>query len=203
MLLLSVATMLLSPAEIIYTGRYWNPIFVLNFYGIGIESIIVCFTYGGIVGVIYEYIFRETSYKLKSIGTQIPRYQLSVSFLIGIVSILALELFTNLNVIYTTSTGMIVMGILFIYFRKDLIIPSLFSGLFSVVLSVIVYWIMLLFFPIFFDLVWIPDTISNIRWLLIPVEEYYFHFALGFAIGVMYEVGNGNANRRVRKSLRS
>lgn len=203
MLLLSVVTMVLAPTNILYYGEYWKPQFVIDFYNFGIESIIVCFTYGGIVGVIYEYVFRETTYKLRSIGSQIPKFEFAVSFLLGVVSILVLELFTNLNVIYTTSTGMIVMGILFIYFRRDLLIPSIFSGLFSVTLSVVVYWIMLIFFPRFFDLVWVPDTISNIRWLLIPVEEYYFHFALGFAIGVMYEVEKGNANRRIRKSQRS
>jgi len=189
MMLLSLATLVLAPTQILYIKEYWYPDVLVRFWGIDIESFIVCFAYGGVCGVLYEYVFRKTSYRVKSINLQISKIQFFVGIMMGIMVTLFLEVFTSLNIIYTTSSGLLFASIVFIFFRSDLLIPSLFNAFATVVVSVLIYWILLFLFPEFFDRFWIPDTISNIRFLLIPIEEYYFHFALGACVGVMYEVG--------------
>ena len=199
MLVLSFATMLLAPSNILYYGEYWRPLFVLNIFNFGIESIIVCFAYGGICGVSYEYLFRKTGYRLRSVNLQISRLQLILSIFSGMVVFLGLEIFTQINTIYTSSIALFIIGLLFILFRKDLLFPSLICALFATVLSVLVYWILLFVYPDFIDMFWIKDSISNIRILLVPIEEYFFHFALGLCVGVMYEVGYAESDRKIRR----
>ena len=199
MLILSFATMILAPTNILYYGHYWRPEFIFNLYNFGIESIIVCFTYGGICGVIYESIFNKTGYKKRGLNLHISKIQLFLSGLAGIIVMLLLEIFTPLNIIYTSSTALLIVSVFFILFRKDLLISSLLTGGISLILSLIVYWILLIPFPEFIDRVWIPETISNIRILLIPIEEYFFHFALGMCLGAMYEVAYGESDRKRRK----
>ena len=200
MLLLSSVKVLLAPTNILYYGEYWRPDFVFDLYNFGIESIMVCFAYGGITGVVYEFLFRKTPLKMKGVNLQISKLELVVSISLGLIVMLILKVFTPLNIIYTSSTGLLIVGIAFIYFRTDLLYPSIFSAIITVVISCLIYWLMLIFFPSFFDLVWIPDTISNIRLLEIPIEEYYFHLAIGLCFGVMYEVGFGKIDRRLRKA---
>lgn len=199
MLTLSFITMFLAPTNILYFGDYWTPQFVFDIHNFGIESIIVCFAYGGICGVIYEYLFRKTPAPKRGVNTQLSNIQVLISFLFGIIAIFALEVFTELNVIYTTTTGLLVMGLLLIYLRHDLFFPGVISAIASTVIAVLVYWLLILIFPDFFDLFWIRDTITNVRFLLIPIEEYYFHFALGLTLGIIYEVRFGLYDKLMNK----
>lgn len=66
-------------------------------------------------------------------------------------------------------------------------------------ISMVVYWILLLLYPSFFDMFWIEDTITGLRFLFIPLEEYLFHFALGSCVGVMYEIGYAEVDKGIKK----
>jgi cell shape-determining protein MreD len=112
---------------------------------------------------------------------------------------LLLEVLTELNAIYTSSFSLIVSTIFFILFRRDLLFPSLMCGLISMAISMVVYWILLLLYPSFFDMFWIEDTITGLRFLFIPLEEYLFHFALGSCVGVMYEIGYAEVDKGIKK----
>ena len=186
MLVMSFATLLLAPTNILYFGTYWEPQFVFNFYNIGIESIIVCFSYGGICGIIYEYTLEK---RLTPEGSLMSAWHIKhplISFLLGLASIFSLELFTDFNVILTTSTGLLVTGLAYVFYRRDLLIPALITGVLSTLISVIIYWLLLLLFPEFFDMFWVTENIIDIRLLSIPIQEHYFHFALGVCLGPMY-----------------
>ena len=197
MLTLSFATVLLAPTNILYYGKYWEPEFAVNIYNFGIESIIVCFAYGGICGVIYEYFFRKTPMKLKGVNLQISKVHLVISLIVGVQIILALEIFTTLSVMLTTALGMFGVGMLFIFFRRDLLVPSIASALIAVVVCVLVYWTILILFPEFFNRFMILDNTLGVMILGIPIEEYIWHLALGFALGVMYEVAYGKYDKKI------
>jgi hypothetical protein len=187
MLFMSFLTLLLAPTNILYFGAYWQPQFLFNFYNVGIESVIVCFSYGGVCGVIYEYVFHK-----KDVSKDIDRWSIDylhpgIAFLCGVVAILVLEVFTGLNVIISTSTGLLVTAAMYVYFRPDLVKPIFLAGLLSTAVSMIVYWILLLPYPDFFNEFWVAGKITNTRFLLIPIEEYFFHFSLGACLGSMYE----------------
>lgn len=201
MLTLSLLTAALSPAELIYFGSYWRPEFIVNIFdlNIGIESILVCFAYGGVCGVVYEYFFRRKLIRKPNINMSVSKLTTLTCFLFGLIAIFFLESFTNLNTIYTTSTGLAVMGVLFIYFRPDLIRSALVSAVISILISILLYWILLIFFPSLFDKFWISEAITNVRILFIPIEEYYFHFALGLSLGIIYEVQFGLSSRHLPK----
>lgn len=201
MLTLSIITSFLAPTNILYFGSYWKPEFVLDIYNFGVESIIVCFAYGGICGVIYEFLYNRTPKLKRGIDAGVSKIQVLLSFALGIVTVVGLESLTDLNVIYTTSTGLLVMGGILIYFRSDLLFPGLIAATASTILSVIVYCLLLIIFPDFFNRFWIDNTITNIRLLFIPIEEYYFHFALGLALGILYEVQFGFYNKKLARRM--
>ncbi|MEI7604537.1 MAG: lycopene cyclase domain-containing protein [bacterium] len=193
MITLSCITALLAPTEILYVGHYWKPEFLIYIFNLnfGIEDFIVCFSYGGICGVIYEFVTKRTPIQLKNVQFQISKIEFLISILFGFITLIGLEALSNLNIIYTTSASMFVIGVCFVYFRRDLLISGLIAALISSVLCVLVYWIIIIFIKDFFDLFWITNEITNIRLLGIPVEEYFFHFSLGLCLGIMYEVANG------------
>ena len=191
MMLLSLATVILAPTNILYYNSYWRPEFIFNIYNFGIESVIVCFTYGGICGVLYQFAANKKVSEKTLYSDRIGMKYFSLSILAGVVAILALEVLTDLNVIYTTTTGLFLSGILFTYIRRDLFMPSIYGGVLSTLVSMTVYWLLLIMYPEFFNRFWITSNLSDIKILWIPFEEYYFHFALGYCLTGMYELKNG------------
>lgn len=200
MLILSFVTLLLAPASIIFFNRYWLPISVLNLWGVTIESVIISFTYGGICSVIYEFIFKKTPSQLKKASIPFSQIQVVVGLIFGMNVFIMMEVITDLNIIYTTSVGILSIGLTFLFFRKDLLIPSLAAAGISVALSLIVYWIVLVFFPEFIDRFWVFNTISGIKILFIPIEEYLFRFALGLCLGIIFEVAYAQIDKAMPKS---
>lgn len=82
-----------------------------------------------------------------------------------------------------------------IYLRKDLFIPALLSGIFMMLISILVY--SLIFNTMFSDYwqhYWkLSDTIYGYYIFNTPWTEHLWHFSLGFFVSIVYDFASGTA----------
>lgn len=180
-------------SEHLFFGSYWKPTFLFSISGIniGIESILLCFFYGGIASTLYEFVFNEHLKKYRKYKSKSRHFVVDFSIIFGTVLLFTFWLGFNLNIIYSNSLAFIAVGLLFIWYRRDLFIPALLNGFIVSFVSFIILIIFGFLFKGIFDAWWQLDILSGYRILSVPIEEIIWHFCLGFAAGPMYEVWKG------------
>lgn len=187
--------------EPLFYGSYWSPQFFISLpnINIGIESILLCFFYGGIASTLYEFIFNEILKKTSRESKKERKLETLLSIFIGItVSLFCWSIF-KINFIYATIYGMLSVGFTLIFFRKDLFTSCLINGIIMAILSFIVLYIFGQVFSGIFNLWWRLDLLSGLRIFEVPFEEIMWHFALGFAAGPMYEVWKGYSDYKISR----
>jgi hypothetical protein len=179
--------------ELIFFGEYWHPQFIFSFPGLnlGIEDILLCFFYGGIASTLYEFVFNDVLKKYSRESKKTRILEVVVAILSGIIMFLLFWSVFKISVIYASAVGGMAIGLVFIFFRKDLFIPAIVGGIIMSLLSFIILAFFGLIFKGIFDVWWRIDLLSGIRILSVPIEEIIWHFSLGFAAGPMYEVWKG------------
>lgn len=186
--------------EHLFFGSYWKPQFIFSIPGfnVGIESILLCFFYGGITSTLYEFVFSEHLKRYRKIPKSKRVLEIDLAIFLGSVLLFMFWLIFNINIIYSNSLAFIAVGTLFIWYRRDLFIPALLNG---VIVSIVSFLILVLFGFLFkgiFDSWWQLNLLSGIRLLSVPVEEIIWHFCLGFAAGPMYEVWKGYTDSKAK-----
>ena len=191
MLVVSLWTAIFGITEPLFVPEYWNPPSLFDLAhrtGFDLESFLFSFGIAGIAVILYEWIF-PTQHKLVS-GTERRhiRHRYHLWAIISAPIIFSVLYFlTDLNVIYSTSIGLIGGGFFTWYCRPDLknkmiVSAFLFTGLYFL------YFLMLIAaYPGYVEQVWNLKAISGKLILGIPLEEYMFAFSFGFFWSSIYE----------------
>ena len=170
--------------EFFYTQDWWRPITVTGTL-IGIEDFFQGFFVGGIAAIIYEGIYKK---KIRAKKNNRLFLHAVVMLLVANLLFLFSFYFLNLNSAYSSLIG---MGFPIIYIwikRRDLIKPSLVTGLLMTFIGAIIYSILFLILPNYFQRFWfLPNTWYSYLILGIPLAEYMWFFLVGVFMGPLYE----------------
>jgi hypothetical protein len=175
-----------------WTKDWWQPHTVIGTI-VGIEDFIMGFAVGGIMAGIYEVIFRR-KYTLGERTFLAPK---------GIIILLTLSQITTWLVwgVGTTTfvasvIAMLLAASVMFYYRKDLIINGLWSGVLMVVISLLFYGTIILIYPLWVEETYLFQNLSGIRALGFPIEEFVFWFLAGVVWGPLFEYWHNEHERR-------
>ncbi len=162
---------------------YWNPVYI--FTNFPFEDFYYGFIFGGISSKLYEIFLKKRNSSKKVY----PTYKRNVVYIfifcffcfIFIVNIL------KLNSIIAHIVAPIFIGIFIGILRKDLFIDQIYNGVFIMILTASMFWILLIIEPQLFIKYWYIDNLSGIFILNIPIEELLFGFSVGFGFANIYE----------------
>ena len=190
MLIISTILGIAGPlVELWYLRDYWRP---ETFTGsaIGIEDFLFGFFFGGISGLIYEELFGRRHSKRKN---RKHHWSWFIVPAVGavIVAMNLLVLGAGINSIYASTLIFLITSLTILYFRHDLLIASLASGVLVGLTLLLGYLIFLSFFPEAIHRWWILNNIRGILVHGIPVEELMWAFGWGMVAGPMYEFFTG------------
>jgi hypothetical protein len=180
-------------SEKIYFRDYWLPGSVLPIhvgnFSFRLEDILWGFAIGGIAAVSYEIFFRE---RLSQFSLHSKRTISSLGMLF--ILYISIEFFLSLgwNSIYATSFAFLVAAIPILFFRHDLFLNAIGSGMCVMLIMFVSY--LILFNVVFsntaylFSKEWlIYNTPLDHRLWNIPLTEMVWGFTWGFFAGPWYE----------------
>lgn len=98
---------------------------------------------------------------------------------------------------YAALISLFVATIFILYYRRDLFVDSLMSGLLVGTITLIGFVVFLNIFPGVVEKWWLLDNLSRVFVLGIPVEELLWAFGLGAVAGPFYEFFMGLKFNRV------
>jgi hypothetical protein len=175
-------------ADILYTKDWWLPLTLTN-TAIGPEAILVGFMIGGIASVIYEDIFKKRLKIRKVSKTKEAQRNFSFLFIISISVILFFGSFYLLkfNSLVATILALIVPTIIIWIKRKDLILDSLATGVFLVIVASLVYSVLEFLTPGWIHAFWFFKNVPDIIIFNLPVDDIIWYFLAGLFIGPLYE----------------
>src|SRR3989344_3202134 len=179
-------------SEIIYFKDYWLPKSVL-FVNVGsfplmLEDVLFGFAIGGIAAVIFEVAFRTKLRKLSHHSKHIIKsWAIAFIFILTILILLGL----GLNSIYASAIAFLVASIPIIFYRHDLLLNAVGSGVGVMLVMFVSYYLL-------FNLVSNTEELMKGQWLIhgtsldlrfagIPLTEMAWGFTWGFLAGPFYE----------------
>ena len=166
----------------LYALDWWKPLTITN-TGIGIEDFLFGFGIGGVSSVIYSFISNK-KVKLKE-----TKRNFNIFYILLILAIVfgGGMLFLKMNSFVATTLAFIISTSIIYFKRKDLIKDSLLSGIFTLIIAILIYQILNFMTPGFFNEFWLFQNIGKITFLKIPLEELIWFFLAGSFIGPLYE----------------
>src|SRR3989344_6909047 len=184
MLTMSLLVAPLGPlSQLLYLRDYWKPQ-LFNGWVVGIEDLLFAFAIGGITSVIYEEIFGKRYIK----GHTKKHFYLMLLFaLLGLIWMLVGNLYLKYNSIYVSIVAFIFLGVLILFFRKDLFFDAFWSGIIVGSLMFLFYMFFSAIFPEVIQKWWLLKNISGILVYGAPLEELMWGFGWGFFAGPAYE----------------
>jgi len=191
--------------EPIFIKYYWNPeyIFPLFIKGVQIgsfEDFLYGFLKGGIAAVIYEEVFIQTVYKMRSHIHHFKRMIVPI-YLGGIILFLLPVIAFNINPIFSSALSCMLFLVYLLIYRQDLLSHALYSGLIVAVITYLGYVAILLIYPGLIESWWKTNFLVGIYITGIPLEELLEGFLVGFFGGVFYEFFNGLKFKHYTKSV--
>ena len=160
---------------------YWHPIYLM--WPFNIEDFLYGFFYGGIIASFYEVVFHRQRKNAGKFNT--------IWFLIfcvfSIASFLIITTIFKINSIVAHILPPILVSMVVCMKRPDLIKPSLFTAIMTLILTAGVFVVLQLIYPGFFGQYWYLGNLSGVRIGGIPIEELLFAFFLGFGGSHFYE----------------
>ena len=177
-----------------WTKDWWRPLTITDTV-VGIEDFLLGFFTGGIMSVIYDFIFKKCY-----INTSSKKATLNGPLLIIFTACLMEWLFikVGLTSFWACTITLTLTVIFMILIRRDLFFDSLVSGVSMMLISVLFYFIIIIL-----SSTWINNTylngLSGFRIANVPIEEFIFWFLAGMWIGPFYEYTTG---KRVRNMPR-
>ena len=191
MFVVSLRTSLFGLTEPLFVPEYWSPPSLFDLAhqtGFDIENIVFSFGIGGIVVVLYEWIFRTKHRAMSHVEQHASRHHYHLwAILSSPVIFIALYLMTLLNPIYISAIALIFGGFATWYCRPDLKKKMIVSGFLFLGLYFFYFLTLIALFPGFVEHVWNLRAISGILIFGIPLEEYLFAFSFGFIWSSIYE----------------
>lgn len=177
-----------------FLADYWKPNFLYQFslykwkLG-GIEDFLYGFIVVGVACAIYEEVFGKRFAKRHN--RKHHWSYLLIPFTGLFIFVFGLPVYLGVNSIYAAILSFLALTIYMLYFRKDLWIDALASGLIVGFLILLSYLIFLKLFPSVISQWWFLHNLSGVLIFGIPLEELLWAFGLGMVAGPLYEFENG------------
>ena len=188
---MSFFTAPLGLTEPLFVPEYWNPPTLFGLAqrtGFDIESLIFCFSIGGIGTVLYEMVVPVRHIPMTQDEKHDPHHRFHLLALASpIVVFIPLVLLTPLNAIYPGILAMFTGAMASLWCRPDLKGKILAGGGIFMVLYFLFFKLLDLAFPGYVVKYWTIDALSGIIALGIPIEEYLFAFTFGLMWSSLYE----------------
>jgi len=180
-------------AQYWWTVDWWKPETITGTI-VGIEDFLIGFASGGIMTVAYEVLFRKRLYKSVS-SVRAPGPFTLLLLLAFITSWLFWA--AHLTSFWGSTLAMAAVASVLFYFRKDLFLNAVLSGILMAGISLLFYFTVMSLSP-----EWIPktyqfETLSGILVLGVPAEEFVFWFLAGLVFGPFYEYWQGKRTRNI------
>lgn len=191
MLLVSVTTSFLGFTEPVFVPEYWTPPSLFDLAvrtGFDIESLIFSFAIGGIVVVLYDWLFRVRMSSMVISEQLHARHRFHYLALISAPLIfIILYGFTNLNPIYSAVISLTLGGLATWYCRPDLKRKMFTSAVIFTALYYLYFISLVSLFPEYVEKVWNLESLTGILITGIPIEELLFAASFGFIWSSLYE----------------
>lgn len=170
-----------------WTMDWWLPPTITGTL-VGIEDFFSGFTSGGIMAVLYEEVFKKRYY-IREVHHHYPGIATILLLLAFITSFLFWGI--DLTSFYASAIAMAITAFTMFYFRRDLLYNGLLSGALMLLVSLPIYYAIILLSPGWVEITYYKETLSNIRFTGIPIEELVFWFMAGLVFGPLYEYWQG------------
>lgn len=190
MLLVSAWTSLLGFTEPFFVPAYWSPPSLFDLahrIGFDIESFLFSFAIGGIVVVIYEWLFKAGHIEFSVKERMHPRHRRHFWALLSAPAIFFALFLTPFNPIYDAFIALIAGGLFTWYCRPDLKKKMIASAFLFLGLYFLYFLALIAVYPGYVERAWNIPAISGILMIGIPLEELLFAFGLGFMWSSVYE----------------
>ncbi len=177
-----------------WTVDWWHPP-TMTGTRVGIEDFLLGFGMGGIMAVIYEVVVARR-YSKRRASSQ-GMYGFFVILFLLAQTTQWLFYGVGITSFYATTTAMILVSAVMLCIRKDLIVDAMVSGFLSAIVSMVFYATIILVSPEWIENTYIFNTLSGIRVVGVPVEEFIFWFLAGMVFGPFYEFWKGLRLKKV------
>ena len=185
---MSVILGILGPiSNSLFIKDWWTPL-TIDGTGVGlIDSILVGFAIGGIVGVIYEDIFRKKHRRDKRLISNKERvlFYLMVPVSLGI--FFGGFYFFELNSFITSTLALLVPALVILIRRPDLIKEAFVTGILLVIVAFVVYNFVELLTPGWIQAFFHFQNTPAIIIFNLPIDDMFHYFFLGLFAGPLYE----------------
>ena len=173
-----------------YFKDYWQPPSLLGHSVISIEDFLFGFVITGVAVAIYDITFTARNIQQE----KSRKGFFGILFLLGTISLLIFNNWLGFNSIFVSSFAFIIFSVVIVLIRKDLLMPSIVSGILTVLIITPIY-------AIIFN--WVSPEYWASYWLLaetkfgvtvlgnIPATELLWYFSWGCLAGIGYDFASG------------
>ncbi len=171
-------------AQYWWTVDWWRPA-TMTGTKIGIEDFLTGFASGGIMAVVYEVLFRKRLSRTRTKCSHCP----GPFTILLLLALLTSWFFWGVGItsFWASTMAMAAAASLLLYFRRDLFINGLLSGILMAGISLVFYATILLLSPGWVAATYQFETLSGFLVFGIPIEEFVFWFLAGLVFGPFYE----------------
>jgi len=179
-----------------WTLDWWRPMTIMG-TKVNIEDFLLGFGSGGVMAVIYEVVSRRRYSKQRARSHGLYGFFLLVLLLGSITSWLFYGV--GLTSFFAISSALLIVAMVMYFIRRDLMVNGMVTGFCTVLLSLLCYATAVFVFPDFIDATYKFNTLSGLRILGVPLEEFIFWFLAGLVFGPFYEFWKGLRLRKIRR----
>ncbi len=171
----------LTTAHLWWTVDWWHPLTITGTQ-IGIEDFFTGFGAGGVMMAIYQVFFN------KELTFDQPKNSIQTRILFSVVILVSIHImirFVGLTS-FTAFTLVMILTLSYMWIkRRDLIMPSIWSGILTALCILPVYWITIITVPGWVMATYDFKFLSGKLLTGIPIEELIFWFVAGAFIGIL------------------
>lgn len=175
-----------------WTVDWWHPPTITG-TRVGVEDFLAGFGSGGIMAVAYEVLFRKRHYRMRRLCFHCPGPLTLLLLLAFLMSWLVWG--SGVTSFWGSTIAMSSVAALLFYFRRDLFINGILSGLLMAIIALPSYFLIMTVAPSWIGSVYDFNFLSGKLLLGIPVEEFVFWFLAGMVFGPFYEYWQGERLR--------
>lgn len=163
----------------LFCEDWWRPQTIFGgFYSI--EDFLLGFTNGSLAVMGHRLFFRE-----KTAGQIIWKKIIGLMILVFLVTDIMFYGF-GLASFYSNFCGLLAVCVYVLWRRKDLFPIGLMSGIFVMMISLPVYYILLRINPTWISNEWLAENLSGIKMIGVPIEDVVWYLLIGISLGVVY-----------------